>query len=204
MMQLSDDEFWKSRFDLEGNFPFHWSNSAYNLLTSANVLDRFRGDYRCELLEDTSKTGGIQRSLFERMSVVAVSAMLRAMATECLLKALWVKYGGTLVKDGKYLGVLENKSREHQLNELAKAVSIKGNIQFTDRELKLLEYVSYWIMSGRYPIQKQYQYLVPFKKPDGSVGSSMSWTDGDPFEELRALIIKIQAALGMELKFESD
>lgn len=204
MMQLSDDEFWKSRFDLAGNFPFDWSNSAYDLLTSANVLDRFRGDYRRELLEDTSKTGGIQRSLFERMSVVGVSAMLRAMATECLLKALWVKYGGTLVKDGKYLGVLENKSREHQLNELAKAVSTKGDIQFTDRELKLLEYVSYWIMSGRYPIQKQYKYLVPFKKPGGSVGSSMSWTDGDPFEELRALIIKIQAALGMELKFESD
>ncbi|MBI5673767.1 MAG: hypothetical protein HZC50_11135 [Nitrospirae bacterium] len=155
MMQLSDDEFWKSRFDLAGNFPFDWSNSAYDLLTSANVLDRFRGDYRRELLEDTSKTGGIQRSLFERMSVVGVSAMLRAMATECLLKALWVKYGGTLVKDGKYLGVLENKSREHQLNELAKAVSTKGDIQFTDRELKLLEYVSYWIMSGRYPIQKQ-------------------------------------------------
>ena len=201
---MSEDEFLKSRFDTEGNLPFRWSDSAYNLVTSADVLDRFRGDYQRELLEVARKTRGVPRSLFERMSIVAVSAMSRAMATECLLKALWVKYGGTLVKDRKYLGVLENKNREHQLKELAKAVSKKGDIQFTDRELKLLELASYWIMSACYPIQKQYKYSVPFKKPDGTIGSRMSWVDGDPIEELKVLIIKIQTVLGTERKFQSD
>lgn len=129
--------------------------------------------------------------------------MLRAMATECLLKALWLKHGGKLAKNGKYLGVL--KKNEHDLHKLAKAVSekSKSEIVFTKRELDLLEQASYWIFSGRYPIQKAYSYLVPFSRPDETLAPHQFWR-GDPVEELGVLTAKLQTAWGIDMKFQSE
>ncbi len=84
------------------------------------------------------------------MSVLKIIAMLRAMASECLLKSLWLKHGGTLAEDGRYVGVLMNN--KHRLHELAKVISRKSHIVFTKRELGLLEQVSYCIILERYPI----------------------------------------------------
>ena len=116
--------------------------------------------------------------------------MLRAMATECLLKALWIKHGGRLAEDGRYIGVL--KKKEHRLRELGKAVSQKSNIAFTKRELDLLERASDWIISGRYPIQTKYS--LPPRQP---------WR-GDPIEDLKVLTAKLQTALDIEMKFQSE
>ena len=73
----------------------------FDLLTAADVLDRFKGDIRGEILKDSEQ--GMTQLQHERMSVFKIIAMLRAMATECLLKALWLKHGGKLAKDGKYI-----------------------------------------------------------------------------------------------------
>jgi hypothetical protein len=205
MAKSSDHDFWKHQFETGGNLPGAWFGSAFNLLTAADVLDRFKGDLRGEILEAMGSGGHhelkMTRLRVERMSVDSISHMLRAMATECLLKALWLKHGGTLAKDGRYDGVLRKK--EHRLHELAKAVSEKSHIVFTKRELDLLEQVSYWIISGRYPIQREYSYLVPFSRPDGTLAPHQFWR-GDPAEELRRLIAKLQTALGIEMKFESE
>jgi hypothetical protein len=85
-------------------------------LTAADVLDRFKGDIRAEILKDTEQPmTELQR---ERMSVFKIIGMLRATATECLLKALWLKHGGKLAQDGKYLGVV--KKNEHVCTNLLK------------------------------------------------------------------------------------
>jgi len=140
------------------------------------------------------------RLYWERMSANKVSHMLRAMATECLLKALWLEYGEKLAENGRYVGAM--KKNEHQLHELAKAVATKGSIVFTKREIELLEQASYWIVSGRYPIQKESSYLVPIKRADGSVAPKQFWK-GDPEQELKELIAKLQAAVGITMQFES-
>lgn len=205
MARSSDHDFWKRQFETGGNLPGCWFGSAFDLLTAADVLDRFKGDLRGEILK-AMRSGRhnelkMTRPRWERMSVDKVSHMLRAMATECLLKALWLKHGGTLAEDGRYVGVL--KKKEHRLHELAKAVSQKGHIVFTKRELELLEQVSYWIISGRYPIQREYSHLVPFSRPDGTLAPHQFWR-GDPVEELRELTAKLQTALGIEMKFQSE
>lgn len=201
----SDHDFWKRQFETGGNLPRCWFGSAFDLLTAADVLDRFKGDLRGEIIE-TMRSGRheepkMTRRRWERMSVETVSPMLRAMAIECLLKALWLKHGGMLAKDGRYVGV--SKKNEHRLHDLAKAVSQKGYIVFTKRELELLEQASYWITSGRYPIQSEYSYLVPFRRPDGTLAARQHWR-GDPREELKVLTAKLQTALGIEMKFESE
>jgi hypothetical protein len=205
MAKSADHEFWKRQFDTGGNLPGSWFGSAFDLLTAADVLDRFKGDLRGEILQgmDSCRHDELKmtRLLWERMGVVKVSAMLRSMATECLLKALWLKHGGTLAADGRYVGVL--KKKEHRLHELAKAVSQKSHVVFTQRELDLLELVSYWIISGRYPIQREYSHLVPFSRPDGTLAAHQYWR-GDPVEELRVLTAKLQTALGIEMKFQSE
>lgn len=176
--------------------PSVWWDSACSLLVGAEVLDKFSGNTLVEM-----KSGGpLTPQLWERMSVAKVSCMLRAMATECLLKALWLKHGGTLTKDGKYVGLLKDK--EHRLDALANALSKKGQVSFTTHELKLLEQASFWITSGRYPIQKDFQYLVPFRRPDGTLAPAQFWK-GNPVQELRLLINKLQTALDIKMKFES-
>ena len=131
-----------------------------DLLTAVDVLDHFAGDIFGEILE-TRETRTTRRQS-ERMSVVKIRAMLRAMAAECLLKALWLKHGGRLAEGGRYTRVLK---REHDLHKLAKKVSEKGHIDFTQRELDLLEQASYWITSGRYPIQKDFSHSVRSEDP---------------------------------------
>ena len=96
MAKLPDPDFWKRQFELPGNLPAAWFLSASDLLTAADVLDHFAGDIRGEIRE-TKMT----RRRLERMSVVKISAMLRAMATECLLKALWLKHRGRLAEGGR-------------------------------------------------------------------------------------------------------
>jgi hypothetical protein len=124
----------------------------------------------------------------ERMSVFKIIGMLRATATECLLKALWLKHGGKLAQDGKYLGVV--KKNEHRLHELAKAVSEKSKslVVFTARDLDLLERASYWNVSGRYPIPK-------FSSATMKQHQQEPWR-GDPVEELKTVIGKLETALG--------
>ena len=186
MAKLTAVEFWKQQFDLGGNLAGLWGSTAFDLLTAADVLDRFKGDIRGEILKDSEQ--GMTQLQHERMSVFKIIAMLRAMATECLLKALWLKHGGKLAKDGKYLGVL--KKNEHHLHKLAKAISkkSKSELVFTTRNLDLLQKASYWIVSGRYPIQKYSSYTMDHHQ-------QQAWR-GDPAEDLRSLIAKLQTALG--------
>ena len=49
MAKLTPVEFWKAQFDLGGNLAGIWASVALDLLTAADVLDRFKGDLRSHL-----------------------------------------------------------------------------------------------------------------------------------------------------------
>ncbi|OGQ52667.1 MAG: hypothetical protein A2W66_01705 [Deltaproteobacteria bacterium RIFCSPLOWO2_02_56_12] len=51
MARSSDRDYWKGQFEKGGNLPHSWSLSAFALLTAADVLDGFSGDFRGEILQ---------------------------------------------------------------------------------------------------------------------------------------------------------
>jgi hypothetical protein len=86
--------------------------------------------------------------------ITGVIIMLRAMAVECLLKALWLKSGGQLAKNGKYRGI--PGTRDHDLASLADKVTERLSLNLSDSESDLLQRLSCNIAGGRYPIQKNW------------------------------------------------
>lgn len=186
MSKLSSEEFWNRQFDVGGNIPGFWIDVAFSLRTAADVLERFKGP---RMFEFKTK---MTRSDYEKQSVGRVHAMLLGMATECLLKALWLKYGGILAKGGTYRPI--PKAPNHRLDLLAIAVSGKGDIKFTQQELELLERASFWISSGRYPIPTKSRNNLARQKP----------IIGDPVAGLRTLMQKLERELGCTMNFESE
>lgn len=186
MSKLSSEEFWNRQFDVGGNEPAWWFTTAFSLRTAADVLKSFQGPLISQV-----KTK-VTRSDYEQQSVTRVHAMLLAMATECLLKALWLKYGGTLAKGGRYICV--PRAKDHSMDQLAAAVSLKGDIKFTPQELELLERTSFWITSGRYPIPRKSRDNLVCQEP----------LIGDPFARLRSLIQKLERELSCKTNFDPE
>lgn len=185
-------DFWRDQFDRGGNTVARWIDKARSLLDSADVLDAFHGSLLEDLVQETE-----QRELSDlecrRLSVRDVSPMLRAMATECLLKALWLKEGGVLAANGAYQGIL--RGSEHQLDELAVVVSEKTGIVFTHEDLELLKLVSNWIVVGRYPIPRTYDRLSALERvPHGRPIPRRHWPE-TPDVRLRELAMELLHAL---------
>jgi len=97
--------------------------------------------------------------------------MLKGMAVECLLKAMWVKRGNVLVADGRYCRV--PGARDHDLPQLAAAVNFNVN----STEVAVLCRLSLFIAAGRYPIPKS---AATF----GEAGTTWSSSDEGVFDEL--------------------
>ena len=84
--------------------------------------------------------------------IFGIIKMLRAMALECLFKALWLKKGGKLAKDGKYVKI--PGTNDHNLLSLADRVSEKCGLSINSDDRELLKRLSLSISRGRYPINK--------------------------------------------------
>lgn len=81
-----------------------------------------------------------------------VGRMLRGMALECLLKAMWLASGKMLVKNGRFIGIQGSKA--HDLFAMYKKVVINPQFSLSEEEEQLLARFSYAIVSARYPIGK--------------------------------------------------
>jgi hypothetical protein len=134
-----------------GNEWYPWVLKAQELIASAEILRSecttrkyFPNDL--DKYEDTMDSSGAK--------VFATILMLWAMASECLLKALWLKSGEKLVIDGRYRKIPD--TNDHQLDTLAEALSKKGIFVFTDEEKDALYRLSPFITLGRYPISKEF------------------------------------------------
>jgi hypothetical protein len=104
-----------------GNMPETWRSCAADLLAAASVLLVNRASMQC----NSEPTNDAWRTHPSEL-------MLRGMAIECLLKALWITQGHKLVEDNKYIGV--PGAADHDLVQLAKALQM----QLSDFEKDLL------------------------------------------------------------------
>src|SRR5947208_13225415 len=81
--------------------------------------------------------------------------MLAAFGIECLIKAIWVKQGHSLARNGKYIPMLKNEG--HQLVPLCRV----AGIALDAREKDALERISRIAPTiGRYPIPRRYHEMV--------------------------------------------
>ena len=128
----------EDQFDLIGNTPFLWFESAMDLLmASAEVARSSR---------DTAKKFDVPftRSFWPRL-------MLRAFATECLIKAHFLSAKKELCSGGKYLGVVAKEG--HDLQKLARHTGITLSAD----EAHMLDRLSAVSVGfGRYPIFKSF------------------------------------------------
>lgn len=134
-------------FDERGNNHREWLHTVEDLLAAI----RFLCQHSYHLSPDW---GSITEHFpsYDELRITGVILMLRAMAVECLLKALWIKGGGQLSYDGKYRKIPD--TNDHELLTLADKVLEKIDLNLSANERKFLKRLSRNIVSGRYPIHR--------------------------------------------------
>ncbi len=152
---MNNKQIEKQTFESRGNNLREWLHTADDLLAAIRFL--------CQHSYHLSPNWGSTTEHFpsyDELRITGVILMLRAMAIECMLKALWIKGGGKLVFDDKYQRIPD--TNDHELFTLANAVSAKINLKLSANEDDFLKRLSRNIVSGRYPIQKNWQiHLQP-------------------------------------------
>jgi len=147
-------------FTRSGNNYRSWFNTAGRLLADSATLRR--------------KTRRIRNSLRHgakpppEMLTVWTEVMLAGFAVECLIKAVWLKTGNELVRDGEYKGILRNE--RHQLVPLCDRIGIP----LSSTERRSLHGLSRIILGvGRYPIpRKPSEAAISWGSKDNSVVST--------------------------------
>jgi hypothetical protein len=130
----------KELFDQIGNDPSQWSARAEALLTAAEVLD--------SQFSQTPKDNFDE--FWEFFKLHSISMMLKGMATECLLKAIWISRISHLVTNGKYRQIPGTK--RHDLLSLIEAIEAHFDLGLSRDETEILPVLSNAIVIGRYPI----------------------------------------------------
>lgn len=90
--------------------------------------------------------------VWEWFSIHDIGRMLRGMALECLIKAMWLALGEVLVKDGRFVGIPQTKG--HDLYAMYVNACPDHESVLSQEEKKLLARLSYAIVNARYPISK--------------------------------------------------
>lgn len=90
--------------------------------------------------------------VWDWFSVHDIGRMLRGMALECLIKAMWLSRGEVLVKDEHYIGI--PGAKDHDLYAMYVKSYLKNQAALNQEEKKLLSRFSFAIVSARYPISK--------------------------------------------------
>jgi len=129
-------------FEMIGNDPAAWAGRAEALLTSADLL---RAQYPHVPEDDPD-------AFWEFLKLHTVAMMLKGMAVESLLKAIWIARVSSLVIDGKFRSVPGTK--DHDLLSLIRVLEGHVDIGLSREEVELLPVLSFAITSGRYPVSK--------------------------------------------------
>jgi len=155
------DNLSEQDFDNAGNSIRLWIYKANQLLASSRFLqiNCIEGRlFLMDMVEANNYSGDENNNFFD------ISLMLRGMALECFLKAILIKNGKLVFKNGK----IKNKYNQHLLKQMAKDSKIRLNCN----EEELLSLLSIKIKLGRYPVlQKCSEYnslpVVPNAKKMG-------------------------------------
>jgi hypothetical protein len=128
----------EEQFDLIGNAPVLWFESAMDLLTASAEVARAS--------RETANASDVPftRSFWPRL-------MLRAFAIECLIKAHFLLAKNVLCSGGKYVGIVAKE--RHDLQKLAR----HAGISLSSEEAHMLDRLSAVATgTGRYPIFKSF------------------------------------------------
>ena len=106
--------------------------------------------------------------------------MLCAFAMECYLKALWLKQGRELTKDGEYVG-----PKSHDLERLSKELGVINKL--SPGEIHVLRVLTWFGIKGRYPICKN------SKQEEKMFG----WGNPEDDENFKNIIDKIEAEIAL-------
>jgi hypothetical protein len=148
-----DAKFAAEQFERAGNLATSWYAVAENLLLASNVLKERAASFDPFAV---STDDAVPRE--GRLG--AVELMLRGMAVECLLKAVWLAKGNELVDGGKFLGV-PGALKTHDLTKIASAVAFVVTREEHDLLLRLSAFSEY---GGRYPIPIRSEKLTTVEK----------------------------------------
>jgi hypothetical protein len=161
-----------SRYDDEvamhsrvGNNYRNWIHTAQTLFAGSTILTREHARVRAKL----RRTGKAPIELL----TIWTELMLAAFGIECLVKAIWLKHGHQLARDGKYIPIVQKEG--HRLVRLCRAVGINMDT----REQEALERISIIGRTiGRYPIALS-AYETQERQFHKHTGSPLSWSSDD-------------------------
>lgn len=117
--------------------------------------------------------------------VLCVRAMLLGYALECAFKALWLKRGNVLIRDGRYVGV--KGAQDHNLLQLARASGFLPSAKETDVLTRLSKFARF---AGRYPVGK----APDEAKPDGLTQEDVGFFSRMDFRVAESLLNKVVSA----------
>ncbi|MDO9600565.1 MAG: hypothetical protein Q7J47_22830 [Azoarcus sp.] len=126
-------------------------NDTEQWLLRADALHR-SGEFLYERIQEPPTNGADVLEVWSWFSIHDVGRMLRGMAFECLLKAMWLARGEVLVKDGRFIGIPGTKG--HDLYAMYVNVVLNHRSALSEEEKKLLARLSFAIVSARYPVSK--------------------------------------------------
>jgi hypothetical protein len=157
-------DYFVNMHEAVGNMPAAWEMSADKLLIAARVLRTVRQTVDSSQLK-------VGDALPDEARLHPPELMLRGMAIENLMKAVWLRRGNQLVTSGSYLGV--PGAGAHDLLQLADVLQLS----LTPDERHLLKRLSHFIeYAGRYPIPKRADKLKPQAVPGGGRAPSTYWS----------------------------
>ena len=138
------DQFAEEIHEALGNDIEQWLLRAESLHSAGQLL--------YERIGEPPTPGADVEKVWTWFGVHDIGRMLRGMALECLLKAIWLARGEMLVKAGRFIGITGAKG--HDLYAMYTAACLNHRVALNEEEKKLLTRLSFAIVSARYPILK--------------------------------------------------
>ncbi|MGO8945162.1 MAG: hypothetical protein ACLQJ7_15995 [Syntrophobacteraceae bacterium] len=117
--------------------------------------------------------------------LLCVRAMLLGYAIECALKALWVRKGNKLIRDGKYRGV--TGAKDHNLPQLGQAAGFIPTPTEDDVLRRLSKFSQF---AGRYPVGKTADEM----KPDVLTNADVGFFSKKDFRTAESILNKVVTA----------
>lgn len=166
-------------YSAAANSPSAWASAADGLLAAADVLR----ERRTVAERDDELARGACRTHPPEL-------MLRGMAIECLLKAVWVARGQALVENGEYKRI--PKAQDHDLQQLAAALGLRLSDLESDVLLRLSTFIRH---GGRYPIPKRATELLLVASPRGGRTATTTWTTPQDYDICEGIVRQLNTLL---------
>ncbi len=168
---MKRSSFTPAEFDRRANSVEEWLFVADDLLVATEFLSLHSYHFA------PSWDFAARFPSFEEVRITPVILMLRSMALECLLKALYVKFCGRLSASGRYRKI--TNGNEHDLAFIARRISDTFSLGLSAEQIDFLSRASLNIARGRYPVHTKWtKELMPHARGDRRRNSLMV-PDGD-------------------------